>query len=78
MSRVASPQPSGRAAKGRTTMSQQHDKVGMATHEEVCDQALAHYRKLAKECCHWNSVVEKAIIFYREHYARATKLTSIK
>ena len=36
-----------------------------AFHEEICDQALRHYEKLAKECCWWNSVVPKAIEYYK-------------
>lgn len=38
-----------------------------ATHEEICDQALEHYESLAKECSHWDSVVPKAIEFYKQH-----------
>ncbi len=38
-----------------------------ATHEEICDGALLHYEALAKECCHWNSVVPKAIEFYKKY-----------
>jgi len=37
-----------------------------ATHEEICDKALRHYEKLAKECCHWDSVIPKAIEFYKK------------
>jgi hypothetical protein len=36
-----------------------------ATHEEVCDQALAHYQKLSMETSEWNSVIPKAIFFYK-------------
>ena len=39
-----------------------------ATHAELCDQALEHYESLAKECCHWNSIVPKAIAFYKEYF----------
>ena len=40
-------------------------KAYSASHEELCDQALQHYERLAKECSSWNSVIPKAIAFYR-------------
>jgi len=46
-------------------------KLGQqATHEEVCDEALRHYEKIAKECCHWNSLIPKAIAFYRKKHKK--------
>lgn len=46
---------------------------GSATHEEICDQALKHYEDLARECCHWNSVVPRAIEFYKKHGVEGDK-----
>ena len=37
------------------------------THEEVCEDALKHYEKLASECCDWYNVVPEAIEFYRKN-----------
>lgn len=31
---------------------------------QLRDDALKHYESLASECCHWNSVIPKAINFY--------------
>jgi len=42
-------------------------ETDQATHAELCDQALEHYESLAKECCHWNSLIPKAIEFYKEY-----------
>ena len=39
---------------------------GKATHEEICDFALKDYRRISKEACEWNSVIEKAIKFYKQ------------
>jgi len=36
-----------------------------ATHEELCDSALAHYERIAEQASEWNSLVPKAIEFYR-------------
>ncbi len=32
---------------------------------EQCEQALEHYLKLSSEACHYNSLIPKAIEFYR-------------
>lgn len=40
-------------------------KASSTSHEELCDQALQHYERLARECSSWNSVIPKAIAFYR-------------
>ena len=37
-----------------------------ATHEELCNQALEHYKRISKEAVEWNSIVPKAIEFYRD------------
>jgi len=36
-----------------------------ATLDEVCDQALAHYEAISSEAGEWNSLIPKAIEFYR-------------
>ena len=36
------------------------------THEEICNDALEHYEKLASECHDWYNVVPKAIEFYKK------------
>jgi len=40
-------------------------KTGQATHEEICDQALTDYERISSEVCDWNSVIPKAIEFYK-------------
>ena len=47
-------------------INQEKQIESQATHEEICDQALIHYEKISKETCDWNSVVPKAIKFYRD------------
>ncbi len=36
-----------------------------ATHEELCNQAMAHYSSLSSRCGELNIVVLKAIAFYK-------------
>ena len=43
------------------------DKPAKATHKEICDQALVHYEKISVAQSEWNSVVPKAILFYRDY-----------
>lgn len=38
-----------------------------ATHEEICDRALKHYKTISQACCEWCSTVEHAIMFYRRY-----------
>lgn len=42
------------------------NRAYQATHEELCNQALEHYEDISKEVCHWNSLIPKAINFYKE------------
>ena len=37
------------------------------THDQICDGALKHYRRLSDECCDWLNTVEGAIEFYRKY-----------
>jgi len=39
-----------------------------ASHEEICNQALRHYEKLAKEYSCWNSLIPKAIEYYKKEW----------
>ena len=39
-----------------------------ATHEEVCNQALEQYEEMSRETGQWNSVIPKAIEFYKRFY----------
>ena len=40
-----------------------------ATHEEICDHALKHYKKISMEhpICEWCSTVPRAIKFYKKY-----------
>lgn len=38
-----------------------------ASHAEICNAALDHYRKVSGEACDWSSTVENAIQFYRAY-----------
>lgn len=38
-----------------------------ASHKELCEQALRYYEEIVKEVCHWNSLIPKAIEFYRKY-----------
>jgi len=49
-------------------MTREIEKGCRATHEEVCEQALAHYQQLSVETGEWNSVIPKAIFFYKNYY----------
>lgn len=42
-----------------------------ATHDEICDRALTHYREVASSACHWSKTVEMALQFYRQHGPQA-------
>jgi len=42
------------------------EKAYQATHKELCNQALKHYEELSVKCCHWNSLVPRAIEFYKK------------
>jgi len=46
---------------------------GKATHEEICDGALRHYRQISIEAGSWMNTVEKAIKFYRDYYSKYKK-----
>lgn len=39
-------------------------------HDELCDQALAHYREISDKTSWSNSLVPAAIEFYKEHHVR--------
>ena len=41
---------------------------GAATHEELCDKALAHYQEISDKACCWNSTVVHAIEFYKQNW----------
>ena len=53
------------------------NKEYRATHEEICNQALEHYEKISKEADEWNSVVPKAIRFYRDKEQRKKETLEI-
>ena len=42
-------------------------------HEELCNEALEHYRKISTIAMHWNSVVRDAIEYYKEHGEKKVK-----
>ena len=44
------------------------DTAKVATHEELCDQALKHYEDIANVASHWSSLVPEAIRYYRDNY----------
>jgi hypothetical protein len=37
-----------------------------ATHEELCDGMLRHYKEVSKEACSSRSGIEEAILFYKD------------
>jgi len=37
-----------------------------ATHKEICNQALEEYEEMTYELVQWNSVIPKAIEFYKK------------
>jgi len=50
-----------------TQETQMNERACQATHEEICDKALRHYEKLASEVSCWNSLIPRAIKFYRKY-----------
>jgi len=38
--------------------------------KDMCKSALEHYEQLAKDTCHWNSLIPEAIRFYEENFSR--------
>ena len=40
-----------------------------ASHDELCDGALEHYKRLSTECSDWSSMIPRAIAFYRKYGA---------
>jgi len=46
-----------------------YPKANKTTTNELCKQALEHYLKLSDEACHYNSLIPKAIEFYRRMHS---------
>lgn len=50
-------------------MAQEEDREVVATpHDELCDMALEHYNEISTTAMHSNSLVPKAIEFYKEKW----------
>lgn len=43
------------------------DGCSITPHADLCDQALKHYEEMSDEACHYNSLIPKAIAFYKKH-----------
>ena len=46
-------------------MTPKQNEDSNTTHKELCDQALKHYQEISDKACHFNSIVPKAIEFYK-------------
>lgn len=44
------------------------ERCSMASHEDLCNDALKHYEEISSEATHWNSLVPLAIEYYRDNY----------
>jgi len=59
-------------------MAQEEDKEVVATsHDELCDKALAHYRDISDLATHFNSLVPKAIEYYRRWRPRGERMIPV-
>lgn len=57
----------GKDVKGGEMLEQ----GSQASHEEICNQALAHYEEISDKAKHWSSTVPMAIKFYRDNYTKS-------
>jgi len=46
-------------------LTPKQNEASNTTHKELCDQALKHYQEISDKDCHFNSIVPKAIEFYK-------------
>jgi hypothetical protein len=46
-------------------LTPKQNEASNTTHKELCDQALKHYQEISDKACHFNSIVPKAIEFYK-------------
>jgi len=49
----------------REKLTPKQNEASNTTHKELCDQALKHYQEISDKACHFNSLVPKAIEFYK-------------
>lgn len=42
-------------------------EICQTPHEDLCESALADYDRVSKEASHWNSLIPRAIRFYRDY-----------
>jgi len=42
-------------------------KQAQTEHNTLCDMAAKHYEEVSGEVCHWNSLIPKAIEFYKKY-----------
>ena len=49
----------------REKLTPKQNEASNTTHKELCDQALKHYQEISDKACHFNSIVPKAIEFYK-------------
>ena len=49
------------------------DEVIVTPHEELCDQALEHYDNVSKTASSWNSLIPKAIEYYKRWSPRGER-----
>ena len=45
-----------------------HEELKITPHEDLCDSALEHYHEVSKAATHFNSLVPKAIEYYKERW----------
>ena len=41
--------------------------------EELCNQALKHYLEISDKATHYNSLIPKALAFYKQHHTETVK-----